>query len=81
MAGQNPIFDGAPMKRKAKMRATVVECEDAVPVMDDEQWTNAATDDDHPSRLQLLQRPNADPLIGRTPVRHLGHAASLRRYW
>jgi len=51
MAGQNLVFDGAPMKRKTKMRAPVVERKDTVPVVDDEQWTSAAADNDRPPRL------------------------------
>src|ERR1700751_237095 len=81
MAGQNPVLDRAPVKRKTKMRATVLEREDTVAVVDDEQWTHTPTDDAHPPRLQLLQRPDADPLIGRMIVTRLAHRPSLRRYW
>src|SRR6201987_4445871 len=81
MAGQNPVLDRTPVKRKTKMRATVVEREDTAPVVDDEQWTHTPTDDDRPPRLQLLQRPDANPLIGRMLVTRLAHRPSLRRYW
>src|SRR5712692_2664422 len=59
------------------MRATIVEREDATPVVDDQQWTPAAVDDGHPLGLQLLERPDADPIISRrfrsSVVTRLGH--------
>src|SRR6516164_228884 len=65
VASQNPIFDRAPMQRKAKMRATIVEREELVPIMYDEQRARAAADDCHAPRPQLPQCTGAYPTVSR----------------
>jgi hypothetical protein len=77
VAGQNAVVDRAAVQREAEMRATIVEREDATPVMDDQQWTRTAVDDGHPLGLQLRKSPDADPITGQglrsSVVARLGH--------
>ena len=80
VARQDAVLDRAAVQRKTEMRAPVVECEEFAPIMCDEQRTTAAVNDGHSPRLQLIQRADADPLIGRMLVTRLGHRASLRRH-
>jgi len=65
MAGQDPIFNRAPVKRKTEMRATIVESEELASIMHDQQRTCAAANDGHAARLQLLQCPGAYPIVSR----------------
>ena len=53
------------MKRKTEMRATVVECVEAVPISDDEQWAGPAANDGHTFGRELLQIPGVDPIVSR----------------
>ena len=55
MAGQNPVFDRAPVKWKTKMGATVVEREDAATVVDYQYRTMAAVHHEAAFRLQFIK--------------------------
>ena len=75
VAGQNAIFDRAAVERETEVRATVIEREDAIPVVHDEQWAGPAMEDGHALGLQLLQSPGADPVIGQGVGARLEHPA------
>ena len=57
VAGQDAVLDAAALERKAHVRATVVEGEDAPAVVDDEDRTMATVHNEPPLRLQLLKAP------------------------
>src|SRR6266498_2974266 len=60
MAGQDAVFDRAAMERKSKMRAAVVEGKHPSIIIDDEQRTTSAANDQHTRGLKLLQRRHAN---------------------
>ena len=55
MTGQDAILDAASLKREAHVRATIVEGEDATPVIDDKDRTMTAAQNDAPLRLKVLK--------------------------
>jgi hypothetical protein len=57
MTGQNAVLDSAALERKAHVRATVIEREDAPAVVHDEDWAMATVHNEPPLRLQLLKSP------------------------
>src|SRR6267142_5492980 len=84
VAGQDAVFDRAAVKRETKMRATVIEREDAILIVHDEQWAGPATEDGHAPGLQLIQRPGTDPIVSRRLggllITRLEHRASVHHY-
>ena len=64
MAGQDAVFDRASMERKSKMGAAVIEGKHLPIIIDDEQWTAGAANDNHARALQLLQRRHTNEVIG-----------------
>ena len=85
MAGQDAVFDRASMERKSKMGAAVIEGKHLSIVIDDEQWTASAANDNHARSLQLLQRRHANEVIGvlgralaDRDFRHERHNGALR---
>ena len=50
------------MKRKSKMGTAVIEGKHLSIVVDNEQWTESAADDDQTRGLQLLQRRHANEI-------------------
>jgi hypothetical protein len=64
VAGQDAVFDRASMERKSKMGATVIEGKHLFIVIDDEQWTASAANDDHTRGLELLQRRHTNETSG-----------------
>ena len=65
MAGQDAVFDRAAMERKSKMRAAVVKGKHPSIIIDDEQRTASAANDQHTCGLKLLQRRHANEASGR----------------
>src|SRR5262245_62367073 len=65
MTGEDAVLDGAAIKRKAHMRAAVVEREDAVPVMHHEDGRMAATQHEPALGLQLGEGAGAHEVGGR----------------
>ena len=57
MTGQNAVIDAAALERKAHVRATVIEREDAPAVVNDEDRAMAAVHNQPALRLQLLKGP------------------------
>jgi hypothetical protein len=57
MTRQDAVLDAAALERKAHVRATIVEREDAPAVVDDEDRPMAAVHDEPPLRLQLGENP------------------------
>jgi hypothetical protein len=55
MTGQDAVLDTAAFKRKAHVRATIVEREDAPPIIDNQNRTVAPVDDKHPLCLQVIE--------------------------
>jgi hypothetical protein len=55
MTGQDAVLDASALKWEAHVRATIVECEDAPAVVDDEDRTMTAVHNELPLRLQLLK--------------------------
>ena len=51
------------MERKSKMGAAVIEGKHLPIIIDDEQWTASAANDDHARGLQLLQRRHANEVM------------------
>ena len=65
MAGQNPIFNRAPVKRKTEMWATIIKSKELAPIMHDQQRTCTAANHGQRPRLQFLQCPGAYPIVSR----------------
>ena len=57
MTGQNAVLDAAALERKAHVRATVIEREDAPVVVYDEDRAMATVHNEPALRLQLLKGP------------------------
>jgi hypothetical protein len=57
MAGQDAVLDAAAVEREAHVRATIVESEHAPAVVDDEDRTMAAVQDEPALGLQFLEAP------------------------
>src|SRR5260370_41105865 len=55
MTGQDAVLDAAALERKAHVRATIVEGEDAPAVVDDEDRTMTTLHNQPPLRLQLFK--------------------------
>jgi hypothetical protein len=64
MAGQDSVFDRAAVERKSKMGAAVVEGKHPPIIIDDEQRTASAANDQHACGLKLLQRRHANEASG-----------------
>ena len=59
VAGQDPVADGAPMERKAHVRAAVVDCIHLVAVGEQAERVPAEAHDEPACRAQLRERPTA----------------------
>jgi hypothetical protein len=57
MTGQDAVLDAAALEWEAHVRATIVEGEDTPAVVDDEDWTMAAVQNEPSLRLELLKAP------------------------
>jgi len=55
MTGQDTVLDTAAFERKAHVRATIVEREDAPPIIDNQDRTLAPVYDEHPLCLQFFE--------------------------
>src|SRR5260370_12886659 len=65
MTGQDAVLDAAALERKAHVRATIVEGEDAPAVVDDEDRTMATLHNEPPLRLQLFKAPHEHDILFR----------------
>jgi hypothetical protein len=55
VTGQDAVLDATAFERESHVRAAIVECEDAPTVIDDEDRTMVAVDDEAALRLELLE--------------------------
>src|SRR5258708_37244835 len=71
MTGQDAVLDASALKWEAHVRATIVECEDAPAVVDDEDGTMAPVHNEPPFRLQFLKAPRRREFLVRRVHEHI----------
>jgi hypothetical protein len=70
MTGQDAVLDAAALEREAHVRATIVEGKDVPAVVDDEDRTMGAVQDDPPLRFELLKAPRSYEFLVRRVHEH-----------
>jgi hypothetical protein len=77
MTAQDAVLDASALKWEAHVRATIVECEDAPAVVDDEDRTMAPVHNEPPLRLQLLKAPREREFLVRRVHEHTSQVPRL----
>jgi hypothetical protein len=77
MTGQDAVLDAATLKREAHVRATIVEGEHTLPVVDDKDRTMTPAHHEPPLRFQLLKAPREREFLGGRVHDHTSHRRSF----
>ena len=78
MTSQNAVLNAAALKRKTHVRTTIVQGENAPPIVDDENRTMATVHNEPALRLQIVKAPSERKFLVRC-VHKLSAVASSRR--
>jgi hypothetical protein len=76
MTGQNAVLNAASLKRKTHVRTTIVQGENAPPIVDDEDRTMATVHNKPALRLQIVKAPSEREFLVRC-VHKLSAVASF----